>query len=78
MPNCKAATLSLDQTNSVHTVHDVLIFASGPGAARFNATTDNTQVVFARWTRWASTLEPMQSSAPDQAVAHRKAASVGT
>ncbi|HEY3061112.1 MAG TPA: alkaline phosphatase [Chloroflexota bacterium] len=39
--------LPLDQSNAVHTVDDVPIVASGPGAARFNATLDNTEVFFA-------------------------------
>jgi alkaline phosphatase len=36
--------LPFDQTNCVHTVDDVAIFASGPGAERFNAFMDNTEV----------------------------------
>ncbi len=39
--------LPLDQVNAVHTVDDVPIVAIGPGAARFNATLDNTEVFFA-------------------------------
>jgi alkaline phosphatase len=39
--------LPLDQPNAVHTVDDVPIMAAGPGAARFNATLDNTEVFFA-------------------------------
>lgn len=39
--------LPYNQTNCVHTVEDVGIFASGPGAARFNAFLDNTEVFFA-------------------------------
>ncbi|NED98450.1 alkaline phosphatase [Phytoactinopolyspora alkaliphila] len=35
------------QTNCVHTVEDVSVFASGPGAARFNAFLDNTEVFYA-------------------------------
>jgi alkaline phosphatase len=34
------------QTNCVHTVEDVGVFASGPGAARFNAVQDNTEIFF--------------------------------
>ncbi|WP_166345454.1 alkaline phosphatase [Phytoactinopolyspora limicola] len=39
--------LPLGSTNCVHTVEDVSIFASGPGAARFNAFLDNTEVFHA-------------------------------
>lgn len=39
--------LPYNQTNCVHTVEDVGIVASGPGAARFNAFLDNTEVFFA-------------------------------
>jgi alkaline phosphatase len=39
--------LPYDQTNCVHTVEDVPVFASGPGAARFNAFLDNTELFFA-------------------------------
>lgn len=36
--------LPLNQTNCVHTVEDVPIFASGPGASGFAAVLDNTEV----------------------------------
>lgn len=36
-----------NQTNCVHTVEDVSVFAFGPGAARFNAFLDNTELFFA-------------------------------
>ncbi|QSB06133.1 alkaline phosphatase [Natronoglycomyces albus] len=36
--------LPLNQTNCVHTVDDVPLFASGPGSARFNSFLDNTEV----------------------------------
>lgn len=39
--------LPYSQTNCVHTVEDVAVFASGPGAFRFNAFLDNTEVFFA-------------------------------
>jgi alkaline phosphatase len=39
--------LPYSQTNCVHTVEDVGVFASGPGAARFNAFLDNTEIFFA-------------------------------
>lgn len=35
------------QNNCVHTVEDVNVFASGPGAQRFNAFQDNTEIFFA-------------------------------
>lgn len=35
------------ETNCVHTVEDVSVFASGPGADRFNAFLDNTEIFFA-------------------------------
>lgn len=35
------------QTNCVHTVEDVGVSASGPGASRFNAFLDNTELFFA-------------------------------
>ncbi len=35
------------QTNCVHTVEDVSVFASGPGAERFNAFMDNTEIFHA-------------------------------
>lgn len=38
--------LPVNQTNCVHTVEDVGVFASGPGAARFNAVQDNTELFF--------------------------------
>ncbi|NDL57733.1 alkaline phosphatase [Phytoactinopolyspora mesophila] len=38
--------LPFNQTNCVHTVDDVSIVASGPGAARVNAYLDNTEVFF--------------------------------
>ncbi|GAB3251601.1 alkaline phosphatase [Kineococcus gypseus] len=39
--------LPLDQTNCVHTVEDVSIAASGPGASRFGTVLDNTEVFHA-------------------------------
>ncbi|NEE03937.1 alkaline phosphatase [Phytoactinopolyspora halotolerans] len=39
--------LPYNQTNCVHTVEDVSVFASGPGAERFNAFLDNTEVFHA-------------------------------
>ena len=39
--------LPYNQTNCVHTVEDVGVFASGPGAFRFNAFLDNTEIFFA-------------------------------
>ena len=39
--------LPYNQTNCVHTVEDVSVFASGPGASRFNAFLDNTEIFFA-------------------------------
>jgi alkaline phosphatase len=39
--------LPYDQINCVHTVEDVAVGASGPGAARFNAFLDNTEIFFA-------------------------------
>jgi alkaline phosphatase len=39
--------LDYSQTNCVHTVEDVPLGASGPGAARFNGVLDNTEVFFA-------------------------------
>lgn len=39
--------LPYSQTNCVHTVEDVAVFASGPGAPRFNAFLDNTEIFFA-------------------------------
>lgn len=36
--------LPVNQSNCVHTVEDVPIFASGPGADKFNAFVDNTEV----------------------------------
>lgn len=39
--------LPYDQTNCVHTVEDVSVFASGPGASRFNGFLDNTEIFFA-------------------------------
>jgi alkaline phosphatase len=38
--------LPYNQSNCVHTVEDVGVFASGPGAARFNAVQDNTEIFF--------------------------------
>jgi alkaline phosphatase len=38
--------LDFAQTNCVHTVEDVPLGASGPGAARFNGVLDNTEVFF--------------------------------
>lgn len=39
--------LPLRETNCVHTVEDVSVFASGPGAARVNGFLDNTEVFLA-------------------------------
>lgn len=49
------------QTNCVHTVEDVSIFASGPGAARFNAFLDNTEVFHAMMD--ALGLDPLNEEA---------------
>ena len=43
----QTGNLPLNQTNCVHTVEDVSVFASGPGAARFNGLLDNTEVFHA-------------------------------
>ncbi|WP_432482893.1 alkaline phosphatase [Kineococcus esterisolvens] len=43
----QVGNLPLDQTNCVHTVEDVYVMASGPGAARFGAVLDNTEVFHA-------------------------------
>ncbi len=43
----QTGNLDFSQTNCVHTVEDVPIMASGPGAARFNGVLDNTEVFFA-------------------------------
>ncbi len=43
----QTGNLPFDQTNCVHTVDDVVIYASGPGAARFGGLLDNTEVFFA-------------------------------
>jgi alkaline phosphatase len=43
----QTGNLPFDQTNCVHTVDDVVIYASGPGAARFSGLLDNTEVFFA-------------------------------
>ena len=43
----QTGNLPFDQTNCVHTVDDVLIVASGPGAQRFGGLLDNTEVFFA-------------------------------
>jgi alkaline phosphatase len=42
----QVGNLPLNQTNCVHTVEDVGVFASGPGAERFNAVQDNTEIFF--------------------------------
>lgn len=39
--------LPVQETNCVHTVEDVGVFASGRGSARFNGVLDNTEVFFA-------------------------------
>ncbi len=38
--------LPYNQSNCVHTVEDVGVFASGPGASRFNAVQDNTEIFY--------------------------------
>ena len=43
----QTGNLPFAETNCVHTVEDVGIWASGPGAERFNALLDNTEVFFA-------------------------------
>jgi len=43
----QTGNLPFDQTNCVHTVEDVVIYASGPGANRFAGLLDNTEVFFA-------------------------------
>ncbi|WP_103500229.1 alkaline phosphatase, partial [Streptomyces sp. SM14] len=42
----QTGNLPPDQTNCVHTVEDVSVFASGVGAERFNAFQDNTELFF--------------------------------
>ncbi|MEU6646863.1 alkaline phosphatase [Saccharomonospora sp. NPDC046836] len=42
----QTGNLPFDQTNCVHTVEDVSVFASGPGAQGFNGFLDNTEVFF--------------------------------
>lgn len=42
----QTGNLPFNQTNCVHTVEDVSVFATGPGAARFNAFLDNTEIFF--------------------------------
>jgi alkaline phosphatase len=42
----QVGNLPYSQTNCVHTVEDVAVFASGPGAERFNAFQDNTELFF--------------------------------
>ncbi|HYO43444.1 MAG TPA: alkaline phosphatase [Candidatus Limnocylindrales bacterium] len=42
----QVGNLPYSQTNCVHTVEDVAVYASGPGAARFNAFQDNTELFF--------------------------------
>lgn len=48
-PNAELQTgnLPFDQNNCVHTVDDVIVVASGPGADRFRGLLDNTEVFFA-------------------------------
>jgi alkaline phosphatase len=43
----QSGNLPFNQTNCVHTVEDVSIVAAGPGAHRFNAFMDNTEVFHA-------------------------------
>ncbi|ASW57330.1 alkaline phosphatase [Plantactinospora sp. KBS50] len=43
----QTGNLPFDQTNCVHTVEDVSVVASGPGAHRFNGFLDNTEVFHA-------------------------------
>lgn len=43
----QVGNLPLNTNNSVHTVDDIAIVASGPGSARFNGVLDNTEVFFA-------------------------------
>ena len=40
----QTGNLPLEQTSCVHTVEDVSVFASGPGAEGFNAVLDNTEI----------------------------------
>jgi alkaline phosphatase len=42
----QVGNLPYNQSNCVHTVEDVAVFASGPGAARFNDFQDNTELFF--------------------------------
>jgi alkaline phosphatase len=42
----QVGNLPYGQSNCVHTVDDVAVYASGPGAARFNAFQDNTELFF--------------------------------
>lgn len=43
----QTGNLPFDQTSCVHTVEDVSVYASGPGATRFNAFLDNTELFHA-------------------------------
>ena len=43
----QTGNLDSNQTNCVHTVDDVIVVASGPGAQRFRGLLDNTEVFFA-------------------------------
>lgn len=43
----QTGNLPFNETNCVHTVEDVSVFASGPGAHRFNAFLDNTEIFHA-------------------------------
>jgi alkaline phosphatase len=65
----QTGNLPFDQTNCVHTVDDVVIYASGPGAARFGGLLDNTEVFFAMADALGLQLPPAQraiSSTPER------------
>lgn len=61
--------LPYEETNCVHTVEDVSIVASGPGAARFNAVLDNTEVFHAVAAALALELPALPEESPSQAQA---------
>ncbi|MCS7220118.1 MAG: alkaline phosphatase [Anaerolineae bacterium] len=54
-----SGTLSMGNTLGVHTLQDVPVFASGPGAAYFGRVMDNTEVFFGM--AYAIGLDPMAS-----------------
>ncbi|NJP68533.1 alkaline phosphatase [Streptomyces spiramenti] len=56
----QVGNLPPDQTNCVHTVEDVSVFASGVGAERFNAFQDNTELFFGMM--HALALDPLREN----------------